>query len=174
MIDFVTGIFLTEKVIELAPKIVQATERLWKKVRRKSSSAEPVESNPLGAVPKSDEGESIEDRIGPSEAAVRDLQSEMLATTELLKSLAEQQGHIAQLIEANGQRWESLENQKDLLIKRVEADNERVKILETHNARLAKDVQVERSRVNRLVGLCIVVGVVAVAGLAMAVRLSLQ
>jgi DNA-binding Xre family transcriptional regulator len=68
----------------------------------------------------------------------------------------------------------TLEKQNDLLAKRVESDSALIKGLESYNLRLVKDVEVERMRVNRLNNICIAIGVVAVAGLAMAVRLSLQ
>ena len=93
---------------------------------------------------------------------------------ELLKVLESQNARLAKDVEDTRLQFGAIEKQNGLLAKRVEADSALIKGLESYNLRLVKDVEIERARVNRLNSICIAIGVVAVAGLAMAVRLSLQ
>jgi cell shape-determining protein MreC len=116
----------------------------------------------------------MEVRALAAESAIRDLQSDMVASTELIKALADQLAQFAKYIEASRLQFEAIENQNDLLCKRVEADNELLKSLEAQNAQLAKDLEVGRLRTNRLIGKCIAIGLLAIAGLAIAVRTAME
>ncbi len=173
-----------------SPKIADNAKSLWNKVSRKGAnvSAKPTEF-----------GDGIASGLAEDSAvdgvAVADLQNQVRATLEVTNALAEQSERFADFVEATRQHFEAtekqnrklierldmdelaiktLEKQNDLLAKRVESDSALIKGLESYNLRLVKDVEVERMRVNRLNNICIAIGVVAVAGLAMAVRLSLQ
>jgi hypothetical protein len=175
MIDLGTAIYLTEKTIELSPKIAQAAEGLWNKVKRKSPSSVQETGNSInGDIKQSTASDISAAHTISVETAIRDLQNEMLASADLLKALADQQAHLVKLLEANGLRIESLESQNSLLLKRLELDGERLAGLEAQCAQLAKDVEVERSRTGRLISACIAIGLMAVAGLAMALRTAMQ
>jgi hypothetical protein len=175
MIDPYIAIFLAEKTIELSPKIAQAAQGLWGKVKRKSPSSGSDSADILdGDIQKSPADVSLDFSAISVENAVHDLQVEMLASVDLINALADQQANITKLIESSRLKIESLEKQNYLLVKRVESDSELINGLESYTLRIVKGVEVERARVNRLHSICIAIGVVAVAALAMAVRLSLQ
>ena len=173
-----------------SPKIADNAKSLWNKVSRKgaNASAKPTESG--GGIASGLTEDSAVDGV-----AVADLQNQVRASLEVTNALAEQSERFADFVEATRQHFEAtekqnrklierldtdelaiktLEKQNDLLAKRVESDSALIKGLESYNLRLAKEVEVERVRVNRLNSICIAIGVVAVAGLAIAVRLSLQ
>ena len=165
---------IAQTAIQLAPKIADAAQKLWSKTKKSepaksalsgSDDAEGANSNPVI---------SIEARALIAESRIHDLQSEMQAATELIKELADQNAEFAKYIEASRFQFESIEKQNSLLFQRVESDSELLKGFESYSRRLAKDIEAERLRVHRLTGICIAVGVLAVAGVAMGVRLSLQ
>jgi DNA-binding Xre family transcriptional regulator len=174
MIDPYIAMYLTDKTIELSPKIAQAAQGLWKKVKGKRPSSGSDSADLDGDIKSAPTDVSLDFPAISVENAVHDLQVEMLASADLINILAEQQANMTKLIEAGRLQFETLEKQNDLLVKRVESDSALIKGLESYNLRLVKDVEVERVRVNRLNSICIAIGVVAVAGLAMAVRLSLR
>ena len=90
------------EVINNAPKVADGARKLWNTVARKSSppevsdaSTQPVvalESQPLAA---------LEARVITLEAAVSDLHGQMLASSELIKALADQNAQLIQGIETN-------------------------------------------------------------------------
>ena len=90
------------EVISNAPKVADGARKLWNAVARKSflpevsdSSAQPtvsIESQPLAA---------LEARVITLEAAVSDLHGQMLASSELIKALADQNAQLIQRIETN-------------------------------------------------------------------------
>jgi len=90
------------EVINNAPKVADGARKLWNAVARKSSqpevsdaSAQPavaLESQPLAA---------LEARTITLEAAVSDLHGQMLASSELIKELADQNAQFIQRIETN-------------------------------------------------------------------------
>jgi hypothetical protein len=90
------------EVISNAPKVADGAMKLWNAVARKSplpeasdTSTQPVvslESQPLAA---------LEARTVTLEAAVSDLHGQMLASSELIKDLADQNAQLIQRIETN-------------------------------------------------------------------------
>lgn len=90
------------EVINNAPKVADGAKKLWKSVAGKASDA----SAPTGAsqVPASAEALSpvaMEARIRELEAMVGELHAQMVASSELMKQLAEQDTQLVQRIEAN-------------------------------------------------------------------------
>ena len=90
------------EVISNAPKVADGARKLWNAVAGKSSppevsdsstqAADALESQPLAA---------LEARVITLEAAVSDLHGQMLASSELIKALADQNAQLIQGIETN-------------------------------------------------------------------------
>lgn len=89
-------------VISNAPKVAEGAKKLWNMVGRKSV---PPESSEVSTQP-ADLSEAptlaaLVARTTALEAAVADLHDQMLASSELIKALAEQNAQLIQRIEAN-------------------------------------------------------------------------
>jgi hypothetical protein len=91
------------EVISNAPKVADAAKKLWK-----TTSKEPPapEATPTAAAqaPMSSEAQAIaalESRLVSMEVAAADLHAQMMASSELIKALAEQNAHLIARIEAN-------------------------------------------------------------------------
>lgn len=90
------------EVINNAPKVADGAMKLWNTVAGKPSSpevsdasrqpADSLDSQPLAA---------LEARVVTLEAAVSDLHCQMLASSELIKELADQNAQLIQRIETN-------------------------------------------------------------------------
>lgn len=90
------------EVIRNAPKVADGAKKLWNAVARKPASPEVAESSTQPAVsPESQTMAALEARATTLEAAVSDLHGQMLAASELIKALAEQNTQLIQRIEAN-------------------------------------------------------------------------
>ena len=90
------------EVINNAPKVADGAKKLWKSVSGKSSAA----SAPTGSTPEPASAEALspvvmEARIRELEAMVGELHAQMVASSELMKQLAEQNTQLVQRIEAN-------------------------------------------------------------------------
>jgi hypothetical protein len=90
------------EVISNAPMVADGAKKLWKTVSRKSSA--PCAGNP-GAQSSTVSGPqalaALETRSLELEATVSDLQRQMLASSELIKTLAEQNAQLVERIESN-------------------------------------------------------------------------
>ena len=182
--------YVVGEIRSASPKIADNAKSLWNKVSRKGANASAKPTKFADGIAAGLAEDSAIDGV-----AVADLQNQVRASLEITNALAEQSERFADFVEATRQHFEATEKQNrklierldmdelaikilekhnDLLVKRVESDSALIKGLESYNLRLVKDVEVERARVNRLNSICIAIGVVTVAGLAMAVRLSLQ
>ena len=75
------------EVISRAPKVAEGAKKLWKTVVKKPSPA---------AIPDSP---ALEARVIALEAAVSELHGQMLTSSELIKTLAEQNAQLIQRIE---------------------------------------------------------------------------
>lgn len=89
-------------VINNAPKVAEGAKKLWSSVSKKPSAEPQVAS---GAV-ISDAAEApsitvLQSRLAVTEAAIADLHNQMLASSELIKSLAEQNAQLIKRIEDN-------------------------------------------------------------------------
>lgn len=94
-------------VINNAPKVADAAKKLWSSVSKKSS-AEPqsviVSANTAETPPIA----TLQTRLVSMEAAIADLHNQMLASSELIKSLAEQNAQLIKRIEDNRVRMKWL------------------------------------------------------------------
>jgi hypothetical protein len=89
-------------VISNAPKVAEGAKKLWNMVGRKSV---PPDSSEMSTQPaglsEAQTLAALSDRTVALEAAVADLHDQMLASSELIKALAEQNAQLIQRIEAN-------------------------------------------------------------------------
>lgn len=93
------------EVISNAPKVADGAMKLWNAVAKKDEPTEIPDSSAHPVV--SAESQSIaalEARATALEVAVSDLHSQMLASSELIKALADQNTHLIQRIETNRER----------------------------------------------------------------------
>ena len=92
-------------VIKNAPKVAEGAKKLWSAVNKKSS-AQNSAVNSAGSTPASaDEAIALlQQRVAAMEIAASELHGQMLASAELLKSLAEQNAQLVRRIEENRNR----------------------------------------------------------------------
>lgn len=89
-------------VISNAPKVAEGAKKLWNTVGKKSPPAEdPQAGTRIDAPPEARTMAALEARSAALEAAVSDLHGQMLASSELIKALAEQNAQLVKGIEAN-------------------------------------------------------------------------
>lgn len=88
-------------VIENAPKVASGAKKLWQSVGKKPSVAPP--DNPLadamGSEPPS--VAALQARVAGLQVAVADLHQQMLASSELIQSLADQNAQLIKRVEVN-------------------------------------------------------------------------
>lgn len=89
------------EVISNAPKVAEGARKLWNTVLKKPSPPEESNSStPVATASGSQTLAALEARTSTLEAAVADLHGQMLASSELIKALAEQNAQLIQRIEA--------------------------------------------------------------------------
>lgn len=83
------------EVISNAPKVAAGAKKLWQASVKKSPA------------PRTADPTALETRIITLEAAVAELHAQMLASSELIKALAEQNAQLVQRVEAHRRylRW---------------------------------------------------------------------
>jgi ribonuclease D len=91
-----------KEVIENAPKVADGAKKLWHAVAKKSPRAElpPRDVEPI----LTDEARAVAEmelRVAAAEAKVSELHGQMLASSELIKALAEQNAQLINRIETN-------------------------------------------------------------------------
>lgn len=93
------------EVIGNAPKVADGAKKLWDAVARKPvpSESEAMTAKPASTHPPRGIGE-LEARIAALESITSDLHNQMLASSELIKTLAEQNAQLIQRIETNRAR----------------------------------------------------------------------
>ena len=93
------------EVIKTAPTVAEGAKKLWNAVGRQRAADEAAEA---GAQPAASHEphtlEALEARAAVLEKAVSDLNQQMLASSELIKELAEQNAQLVKRIEANRKR----------------------------------------------------------------------
>lgn len=93
------------EVIRNAPKVAEGARKLWNAVGKQRAGDEAAEA---GAQPAASHEphtlEALEARTAALEAAVSDLNQQMLASSELIKELAEQNAQLVKRIEAHRKR----------------------------------------------------------------------
>lgn len=93
------------QVVDNAPKVADGASKLWNAVvNRKKSRADSDSSDGGEATAASSEREVLLQRVATLEENVRSLQDQMQASTELIKTLAEQNTTLVQRIELNRQK----------------------------------------------------------------------
>lgn len=93
------------EVISNAPKLADGAKKLWNAVGRKPA---PPTATDTGTRPAAASASptlaALQDRIVTLEAAVSDLHGQMLASSELIKALAEQNAQLVRRIETHRRR----------------------------------------------------------------------
>jgi cell division protein FtsB len=93
------------EVIKNAPKVAEGAKKLWNAVGKQRAEGEAAEAGAQPAVAHEPHTlEALEARAAALEAAVSDLNQQMLASSELIKELAEQNTQLIKRIEANRKR----------------------------------------------------------------------
>lgn len=91
-------------VIENAPKLAEGTVRLWNTVSKWRKS-DPVQNMPPDvSVEFISTEDALQKRLQTLEESVRHLNEQMQTSSELLKSLAEQNSKLVQRVELNRRR----------------------------------------------------------------------
>lgn len=89
-------------VVRNAPKVADGAKKLWNAIGRQSPGAERVAASEAAAVPPEDQVvDTLRTQLAAVEAAAAELHGQMLASSELIKALAEQNTQLIQRIEAN-------------------------------------------------------------------------
>lgn len=90
------------EVINNAPKVADGAKKLWKSVAGKASDVSaPTEASQVPASAEALSPVAMEARIRELEVMVGELHAQMVASSELMKQLAEQDTQLVQRIEAN-------------------------------------------------------------------------
>lgn len=90
------------EVIGNAPKVADGAKKLWNAVGRRPQADEPSTETAQPAL--SSEAQAIarlEARLSSMEAAASELHDQMLASSELIKALADQNAQLIKRIESN-------------------------------------------------------------------------
>lgn len=93
------------QVIENAPKVVDGAKKLWSTVATKNTPQEfEAEEVPPIYADDQEAQKVIKSRLTALEKSTADLHKQMLASSELIKTLADQNAQLIQRIEANRKR----------------------------------------------------------------------
>ncbi|WP_017757223.1 hypothetical protein, partial [Pseudacidovorax intermedius] len=98
------------QVVDNAPKVAEGAAKLWASVTRRRQSAEQAaaaDAAAPAAQPLTEAGQ-LRQQVQRLEDAVRDIEAQMQASTELIKSLAEQNTQLIARIELNRVRLQRL------------------------------------------------------------------
>jgi hypothetical protein len=88
-------------VISNAPKVADGAKKLWKNVGRNRSGPGAEDAHPTTS-PVNEQ--SIATRVATLETTITDLQAQMLASSELIAALAEQNTQLVKRLEINRRR----------------------------------------------------------------------
>jgi uncharacterized coiled-coil protein SlyX len=91
-------------VIRNAPKVADGAKKLWDTIGKESpepQSAMPPDNQTLSADARI---AALEERLAATESAIAELHDKLLASSELIKALAEQNTQLVKHIETNRQR----------------------------------------------------------------------
>jgi hypothetical protein len=90
------------EVISSAPKVAEGAKKLWKAVSNKPPSAGMPSSGAQAPLPPDREAVArLQSELAQLRASVSDLHGQMLASSELIKALAEQNTQLIKRIELN-------------------------------------------------------------------------
>jgi len=91
------------EVMKNAPKVAEGAKKLWGSVRKNGDvEVAPRSAQTQSASPQS--MEALQSRLEKLEGDVVDLHLQMLASSELIKTLAEQNSQLVKRVEANRRR----------------------------------------------------------------------
>ncbi len=94
-----------KEVISNAPAVADGAKKLWNTVGKKSSGPAPPVKQAEAPPPSDNEViAALQARLAAVEAAAADLHGQMLASSELIKTLAEQNTQLIKRAEANRRR----------------------------------------------------------------------
>ena len=89
-------------VIKNAPKVADGAKKLWKTVGKKPTLDEITQSGSVAVLsPEAQAIASLRTRVAATEADVSALHAQMLASSELISTLAEQNTQLIQRVERN-------------------------------------------------------------------------
>jgi hypothetical protein len=88
------------EVISNAPAVADGAKKLWTAVARKSHAATTADV-PSDSPPAAESGVPIDARLAAIEASAAELQQQMLASSDLIRTLAEQNAELVRRVEAN-------------------------------------------------------------------------
>jgi hypothetical protein len=89
-------------VIKNAPKVADGAKKLWSAIGKKSPAPEEEAPNEQTNIsPEAKTINALRTQLAAVEASVADLHEQMLASSELIKSLAEQNTQLIKRIELN-------------------------------------------------------------------------
>ena len=89
------------EVISNAPKVADGAKKLWNSVGKKAPVAESAAGAATPSTHDPAAASALQTRLAAVESAAADLHGQMLASSELIKSLAEQNAQLIRGIEAN-------------------------------------------------------------------------
>ncbi len=93
------------EVVSNAPKVAAGAKKLWAAVSRKpSAGAEVADATQAALSPEARAITALTAHISELETAVKELQEQMLASSELIKALAEQNTQLILRIETQRRR----------------------------------------------------------------------
>ena len=89
-------------VVRNAPKVAEGAKKLWNAIGKQTPLSEQARASEVAdASPEEQAIASLRTQLAAVEAAAADLHGQMLASSELIKALAEQNTQLVQRIEAN-------------------------------------------------------------------------
>ncbi|MDP1742014.1 hypothetical protein [Polaromonas sp.] len=90
-------------VIKNAPKVADGAKKLWNAVGKKPPQADPLmdAGNAVPLSPEDQAAAAMQARVLALESAVQDLHEQMLASSELIKDLAEQNTQLIRRAETH-------------------------------------------------------------------------
>lgn len=96
-------------VIENAPKVAQGAKKLWNTVGKKPAPGVPDTFTPTQAGPGALVGQdavvaALQEQVAELQAATANLHQQMVESSALIKSLAEQNTQLIQRVEVNRKR----------------------------------------------------------------------
>lgn len=88
-------------VIENAPKVASGAKKLWQTVGKKPVAAAPVATAPEVLRAESPAVAALQSQVAELQVAVADLHQQMLVSSELIQSLADQNTQLIRRVEVN-------------------------------------------------------------------------
>ncbi|MCK9261703.1 MAG: hypothetical protein RBT39_12645 [Azoarcus sp.] len=89
-------------VIATAPVVADGAKKLWKTVGRKTQAeAATTDQSAMTEAPEADAAAQMQARLLALESTSQDLHAQMLASSELINALAEQNTELVKRVEAN-------------------------------------------------------------------------